>query len=237
MRKGFAWVTIPPKALCKTEPSRQTVHNWPVCKIGFHTFGCVWKYWLTDLAYYNIDKGCIDVVKYRKVKVTYFQLLTSRHWLHKNKSNIGSLVRLRLMNSIDLQARNQRSRHGKMVQQLSAPMNGKWNECVNWRHPTTWLWINERWQLFTEIRSNQKRASCLNIFNGLKRNTPMIIVNASGLINGGILRLALYKKLKMLKVQTTPNIAANSIRCCSDKWFLGSSSKISTWFTPDERQP
>lgn len=71
--------------------------------------------------------------------------------------------------------------------------------------------------LFTEIRNSQKRASCRKIFNGLKRKMPIIIDKASGLIKGGILRLELYKKLKMLKVQTTPKIDANSIKCCSDK--------------------
>lgn len=90
---------------------------------------------------------------------------------------------------------------------------------------------------FTVIRSNQNRASCLKIFRGFIRNRNIIMANANGLMNGGMLKLALYKKLRMLNVQTTPKMAANSMRCCSDKWFLGSSSKISTWLTPDERQP
>lgn len=63
------------------------------------------------------------------------------------------------------------------------------------------------------------------------------MTKASGLTNGGILKLALYKKLNMLKAHTTPNIAASSIRCCSERCFLGSNSNIKTWFTPDDRQP
>lgn len=69
----------------------------------------------------------------------------------------------------------------------------------------------------TEIRSNQKRASCRNIFNGFNRNSAIMIASASGFIKGGMLKLALYKKLKMLKVHTTPKMAASSIKCCSDK--------------------
>lgn len=61
--------------------------------------------------------------------------------------------------------------------------------------------------------------------------------SASGFTKGGILSEALYRKLSTLRVQMTPKIAASSIRCCSDRWFRGSSSKISTWFTPDERHP
>lgn len=37
--------------------------------------------------------------------------------------------------------------------------------------------------------------------------------------------------------QITPKTDAISIMCCSDKWFLGSISKISTWLTPDDRHP
>ena len=61
--------------------------------------------------------------------------------------------------------------------------------------------------------------------------------SASGFTKGGTLNEALYRKLSTLRVQMTPKIAASSIRCCSDRWFRGSSSKISTWFTPDERHP
>lgn len=41
----------------------------------------------------------------------------------------------------------------------------------------------------------------------------------------------------MLSVQTTPKMEANSIRCCSDRWFRGSNSKMRTWLTPDDRHP
>lgn len=63
------------------------------------------------------------------------------------------------------------------------------------------------------------------------------MTNANGFTNGGILKLSLYTKLNILKAHTTPNIAASSIKCCSDKCFLGSNSKINTWLTPDDLHP
>lgn len=89
----------------------------------------------------------------------------------------------------------------------------------------------------THILRNQNRASCRNTFSGFIRNTSIIITSASGFTNGGMLKLALYIKLNMLRAQTTPNMAASSIKCCSDRWFLGSSSNINTWLTPEDLQP
>lgn len=89
----------------------------------------------------------------------------------------------------------------------------------------------------TLIRNNQNRASCRNTLNGFNKNIIINTVNANGLTYGGILRLLLNKKLNKLRVHITPNIADNSIRCCSDKWFRGSNSNINTWLTPDDRQP
>ena len=89
----------------------------------------------------------------------------------------------------------------------------------------------------TITRNAQNRASCLKILMGFSINTAMMTLSASGFTKGGTLNEALYRKLSTLRVQMTPKIAASSIRCCSDRWFRGSSSKISTWFTPDERHP
>jgi hypothetical protein len=48
-------------------------------------------------------------------------------------------------------------------------------------------------------------------------NAAIIVMRANGLTNGGILREALYKKLRTLRAHTTPNIAASSIMCCSER--------------------
>lgn len=85
--------------------------------------------------------------------------------------------------------------------------------------------------------SDQNLASWRKVRAGLIVNTRKMTVRLRGFTYGGILKEALYKKLSMLSVHTTPNMAAISIKCCSDKWFLGSNSKINTWLTPDDRQP
>lgn len=96
--------------------------------------------------------------------------------------------------------------------------------------------VSKRIEL-TIILINQNLASCRNTLSGLKIKASMSTTRPRGLAYGGILRLLLYKKLSRLRVQITPRTAASSIRCCSDRWFLGSNSKISTWFTPEDLQP
>lgn len=91
--------------------------------------------------------------------------------------------------------------------------------------------------LLTQILKNQNLASCRNTFSGFTKNISIITTKASGLTKGGILNLALNIKLNILSAHITPNIAANSIKSCSERWFLGSSSKISTWFTPEDLHP
>jgi hypothetical protein len=48
-------------------------------------------------------------------------------------------------------------------------------------------------------------------------NAAMIVIRAKGLTYGGIFREALYKKLRTLRAHTTPNIAASSMMCCSER--------------------
>lgn len=147
-------------------------------------------------------------------------------------SNTGSLVKPPQVNSIDPPARNQQIQRGKMVPRSFDPVtSNRWEMLIDLDR------ANWRSELFTEILSSQNLASCRIIFNGFIKNISIISASASGFMNGGMLKLELYRKLNMLSVQITPKIPANSMRCCSDKWFLGSNSKISTWFTPDERHP
>lgn len=146
---------------------------------------------------------------------TYFRPPTNCRSQYRNKSNTGNRVKLQPTNSIDLQTRNQQIQHGRMGQQQFVPSQEK-NQEIFYSAQQYFILTNTDAKL-TESRSNQNRASCRNIFNGFKRNSPIMMASASGFMNGGILKGALYKKLKMLKVHTTPKMAANSIKCCSDK--------------------
>ena len=89
----------------------------------------------------------------------------------------------------------------------------------------------------TRTFNAQNLASCRKVLVGLRMNAVIIAMRANGLTYGGILREELYKKLRTLRAHTTPNIAASSMICCSERWLRGSSSNISTWFTPDDRHP
>jgi hypothetical protein len=48
-------------------------------------------------------------------------------------------------------------------------------------------------------------------------NTAIIAIRANGLTYGGILKEELYKKVRTLRAHTTPNIAASSMMCCSER--------------------
>jgi len=48
-------------------------------------------------------------------------------------------------------------------------------------------------------------------------NAVIITIRANGLTYGGILKEELYKKLRTLRAHTTPNIAASSMICCSER--------------------
>lgn len=126
-----------------------------------------------------------------------------------------------LMNSIDQLARNQQIRHEKTVPLSFGPVIEKQRREI-------YFLLGVTYKRLTLIRNSQNRASCRNTFNGFIKNNIIISVSASGFTYGGILRLLLNKKLNKLRVHITPNIADNSIRCCSDKWFRGSNSNIST---------
>lgn len=92
-------------------------------------------------------------------------------------------------------------------------------------------------KILTHILRNQNLASWRKTFSGFMRKATIIITSANGFTNGGILKLALYIKLNMLRAQITPKMAASSIKCCSERWFRGSNSNISTWLTPEDRHP
>lgn len=89
----------------------------------------------------------------------------------------------------------------------------------------------------TKTRRAQNLASCLQVFVGFKRNNIISNSNTGGFMYAGILSCGLNKNPRTEMDHITPNIAAISIICCSERWFLGSISKIKTWLTPDERHP
>lgn len=97
------------------------------------------------------------------------------------------------------------------------------------------MFIKCKW--LTRTFNAQNLASCRKVLVGLRMNAAIIVMRANGFTYGGILREALYKKLRTLRAHTTPNIAASSMMCCSERWLRGSSSNMSTWFTPDDRHP
>lgn len=70
---------------------------------------------------------------------------------------------------------------------------------------------------FTMTRMTQKRASWRNVLVGFNMNIAKMMTSASGFEKAGRANASEYKKLRTLKVQTTPIIAASSIKCCSDK--------------------
>lgn len=91
--------------------------------------------------------------------------------------------------------------------------------------------------LQTSTFSAHIRASYLNVFVGLNINSNIMISSTKGLMYAGMLSWSLYRNISTDSDQVTPNIAAISMICCSDKWFLGSISNINTWLTPDDLQP
>lgn len=91
--------------------------------------------------------------------------------------------------------------------------------------------------ILTHILRNQNLASYLKTLKGFIKKIIMMTVNDNGFTNEGMLRLSLYMKLNTLNVHTTPNMEATSMRSCSVRWFRGSSSNISTWFTPEDLHP
>lgn len=91
--------------------------------------------------------------------------------------------------------------------------------------------------IVTIILNVQNRASCRKVFVGFTKKRNISTSSNKGLIYAGIDNAELYKKLRTDIDQTTPKMAASSMTCCSDRWFRGSISNMSTWLTPDDRQP
>ena len=118
--------------------------------------------------------------------------------------------------SIDLLARNQRNSHTQMVILKLFPKNKIKAEFYFLSTDVTFV-MRVTLVLPTMIFNSQNRASCRNIFNGFKRNASIMQTRTNGFTYGGMLKLALYKKLNKLRVHITPRTAASSIRCCSDK--------------------
>ena len=109
---------------------------------------------------------------------------------------------------------------------------------INYLHqhiPITKMFIKHKG--LTRTFNAQNLASCRKVLVGLRMNAVIMAMRANGLTYGGILKEELYKKLRTLRAHTTPNIAASSMICCSERWLRGSSSNMSTWFTPDDRHP